>query len=338
LFEPSLKPLHNPSSEFVVEYNLEGLLIDNSKGQEASVINVTSTTNNNNSMLNVTSTVSDSLSGRSGCGRVASAAAISKMKGKGWLATVDQLIVDSAYLTSLKPLILDLSALRVVSFRNNRLNNSCLGDLGTYCPNLEEICLENNHLDSLIELWRELADQFELENNENNNLTSARYTSSMNPLIANSNTPAPSSSTSTSGFAHQAQVSVIRPNGWFRHLKKFDCGHNNLTNLDDLTCKNINNPVTPSSASTPNRMQMSGRGASGGGGGGGMGVNGLILTSGFGLDRLGQLSLESNHIRTLAPIRSLVNLMELYMGNNDIAELAEIDHLKVNVYVSLFYS
>lgn len=38
-------------------------------------------------------------------GRPASASVLAKMTGRSWLATVDQLVVDGAYLTSLRPLV-----------------------------------------------------------------------------------------------------------------------------------------------------------------------------------------------------------------------------------------
>lgn len=253
---------------------------------------------NDNNSISLLSSSSNNNSRGSGCGRVASASSITKMKEShiNWLGTVDQLVIDNAYLMHLKPLIMDLSALRLVSFKNNRLNNLCLSDLGQYCPNLEEISLENNHLNSLIHLWyhSQTDENNEKEENEPINNTGRHLTHHHHHPNSNMN-------------RHSQRV-----DGWFRHLKKFDCGHNNLTNLGDLNNSNGNG----------------GNGNGNSSGGGGM----VVPLNGYGLDRLTQLSLESNHISSLHSIRSLVGLMELYMGNNDISELAEIDHLKVSVY------
>lgn len=268
LFEPSIKHKANTDDD----------------------ININSSERSNSSVL--------TSSRGAGCGRLATSSSINKMKdSQGWLGTVDQLIIDSAYLTSLRPLIMDLTALRIVSFRNNKLNNSCLSDLGAFCPNLEEISLENNHLDHLVHLWHELTSDTEDGKEE-----------VISPYSG-------SGGSSNSNASKNASSPISNPNsssGWFRHLKKFDCGHNHLTSLDDT---NVDTSSTNKSArgSISNKSSM------------------VVL----GLERLTQLSLESNQIRTLGSIRSLVGLMELYMGNNEIAELAEIDHLKVRLYTPL---
>jgi len=319
LFEPSLRPLNankgwsdhtgrnsstSEPSEIGIDMVHDGMddMVPSStqtlthREQSSSSIHTSSTSSHNNNGGSSSNSHSNSNGSRiGGGGLVASASSLKKMKGRGWLGTVDQLIVDNAYLCSLRPLILDLNALRVVSFRNNRLPNSSLADLGTYCPNLEEISLENNQLDNLSELWREL--------NEKNNILSM----DMNHGDGGGNG---NHSNGVDGVSNMNNIQQ-RNEGWFRHLKKFDCSHNNLTSLDDLQLKR------PLSAIENNQHHKNKHQGQGG--------HVQVMVS---LERLTQLSLESNHIKHLGPLRSLLNLMELYMGNNDIAELAEIDHLK----------
>lgn len=174
--------------------------------------------------------------------------------------------------------VLDLSGLRIASFRSNRLSNSCLADLGASCPLLEELCLEGNHLSNLSELWQ--ADE---------SLVNDTFTEGGGG----------------GGGLPSRRLSRDSGAGWFRNLRKLDCGHNDLTSLDDLNKMNKRGSLVGASLGRP-------------------------LSRGGGcLDRLSQLSLESNRIKSLAPLRNLVSLMELYMGNNDVSELHEIDSLKV---------